>query len=121
MCTNYILPSCTYFTDTTLKTIFNETETKVKYIFLNLTNVGVQLDHYTSSQHLPYANVCVSYLDSDFKMHNVSLGTFGYEDGHTSDEIYSSMEGERGIIHRILSANPNRVYNRKYKFNDISL
>ena len=107
---NYKLPGRTYFTDTILKNMYEETLGKVKDIFKDLKNIGVQVDHYTSSQHLPYANVCVSYLDSDFQMQNVSLGTFGYEDGHHSDEIYSSMEGEHGIVQKMFSGNPNRIY-----------
>ena len=90
--------------------MYKETRSKVKDILKNVTNVGVQLDHYTSSQHYPYANVCVSYIDSDFNMHNISLGTFPYKDGHTSEQIFSSMEGDKGIIRKFLPSNPHRIY-----------
>ena len=34
--------------------------------------VVIQIDHYTASNHYPYANVCVTFIGEDLTLHGVS-------------------------------------------------
>ena len=71
----YNLPGSTYFTETVLNDVYKDTLQVIQQILENVQYIGVQIDHYTASNHYPYANVCVTFIGKDVKFHGVSIGT----------------------------------------------
>ena len=61
--------------------------------------MGLQIDHYTSSAHYPFGNLYVTYMDNEFELVNISLGTFPFQKSHTAENIFDSVEGRKeGIL-----------------------
>ena len=72
--------------------------------------IGIQIDHYTATNHCPFANVCATFVSKDFKFNSVSLGTVGYKKTHTSEEIYSSVDGPAGLVQELQLSASVRTY-----------
>ena len=71
--------------------------------------------HTTASNYDPYCSLCIQYIDKDFSLKSISLGTFQYTGRHTAEALFKSCEGNddegvSGLVHEWKLENFNCVY-----------
>ena len=67
--------------DKCLVTCYEHTKTQLLYD-INRTStkyIGIQIDHNTASNYMPFSNMSMQYVKNDFQLGAISFGTVQYE------------------------------------------
>ena len=100
------------FTNVCLDTCYQETKKKLLYDLESHASkyIGVQLDHTSASNYDPYCSLCIQYINDDFSLRSISVGTILYTGRHTAEALYEFCEGKDGLVEKWNLQEFNRVY-----------
>ena len=76
-------------TEKCLGTCFEHTKKQLLFDINNQSTkyIGIQIDHTTASNYMPFANMCMQYVKDDFTLGAISFGTIQYEGKQTLQNL----------------------------------